>query len=131
MSLRNDFYEDEQREEKEVRRDALRDSVDRRLWRFLGKNEVRVKVFRMSMAYSFFLELLEEEPEGERCLLHIEKLRRGYEVSQVLLDERNEPMRKTTKAYFGRVLRAETLDEAVVKFMDGCESQILNKPVFE
>lgn len=132
MSMKEEFYGEEQREERrEARRDTLKDGADRLLWKLLGKHERRVSEFRMSTAYSIFLEMLEEEPEGARCLLHIEKQRRGYLIYLVLLDEENEPVRKTTKACCGRSIRAETLDDSVKRFMGERENRIMDRPVFE
>lgn len=132
MSLKEEFYGEEwQKEAREVRKDTLKDGADRLLWKLLGKSARRVPVFRMSMAYSIFMEMLDEKPEGAKCLLHIEALRRGYLIYLVLLDEENEPVMKTTKACCARSIRAEELDTSVEQFMGEKEDRIMDRPVFQ
>lgn len=132
MSIKNDFFEDDRaQQEHGPRKDTFMDSVDRFLWKALAPEANHIPVLNMSDVIGFFLKLTEKEPRGNKCLLHIEEKRKGYEVLQVLLDDKEEPLRKTTKAFYGRKIIADRLDESVKQYMNGAESKILNKPKFD
>lgn len=132
MSIKDDFYEDYHMQQEHMpRKDTFMDSVDRFLWKVLAPEENHISVLKMSDVVGFFMELTEKEPRGTMCLLHIEEKRKGYEVLQVLLDEREEPVQKTSKAFYGRNIIADRLDDSVKQYMAGEKSKILKKPTIE
>ncbi|MDO4332471.1 MAG: hypothetical protein Q4C58_07245 [Eubacteriales bacterium] len=101
-----------------VRKDSALDAIQRKLYEALEK-EKSVRVFTMQDAKLYFLQMREKNPAAYKCLVHIESSGQGHEIIQILLGESGEPLYSTSKEVYGRKLRADALEQAVVDRLAG------------
>lgn len=126
MSFSQDW--DMQSQAPPAKRETLLDSVERALYLKLTAQKRRYEILKGSDLWSNFMKLAEKYPQGKKCLVKVEKKTYSWEVTQILLDEREEPVKATTKAYAGYVLTAECLDISVQNLVRGRMFRILSLP---
>ncbi len=117
MSFNQDFNEDMQ-QARGPRRETLLDTIERALYLKMTAKERHLEILKKSDLLTYFVHLAEKYPEGKKCLVKIEKKDYRWEVMQVLLDEQENPVMVTTKAYVGRVIIADSLDITMSDIMN-------------
>ena len=124
--LMYDFYAGFSLEEPvtKERKDSLVDSTLRGIINYQNRNEI-LESFDMNYAMAYLGEMIEKHEKCNRCIIHIEEEEQVYVVTLVLLDNKNNPLKLTTKEVLGKRIRVKNLTEDVEKFMDGKKSRIL------
>ena len=107
------------------RRDSLGDKLGRALYRAVDRRELRPEVFAMDDAWEFFREMRGRVPEGVKCMLSVRLSQGRYVVTQILMNEREEPIPQTTAAWWGRTVEARRLDPSVTRFLGDGTARIM------
>lgn len=94
------------------------------LWNMLGGEETRPKVLTMANVKRYMYEVMEDNPMVVGCALSIERRGDHYEVIQLMIDSKEEAI-KRGRGYLGRTIQAQELDESIVSFMNGEKQQKL------
>lgn len=103
-----------------------KDTLGDKLGRVLGTvTDPVLPVFTMNDAWQFFSMLREKVPAGKKCMFSVKQERGRYSITQILLDAGNEPIRQTTKAYWGRTVKAQRLDPSVTEYLGNGTARIM------
>ena len=114
-------------EESGSRKDSLLDSVIRGLQNMSAPKQT-VACVDLKFVFDYLSGKCKEYPQCQKCLLYIEQKNGLQLVTMILLDAQNSPLRTTTKEVRGVRLKAETLGEDLLRFMEGKSSCIVMLP---
>lgn len=105
------------------------EQVERVLYeKVLARDEYVLPEFQMANAWKFMMECVEKNPKVKSCVLDIETKGQGYKINQLMLDEEGMPIYANKNAYLGRIVKAKSLDNDVVSFMNGEHRQVMKMP---
>ena len=106
---------------------GILDHIENSIYRnILGKDEFNIERFTMLNAWEYFIELCKKYPEEvQRCALGIKKKGSFYEISQVALSQRNEPLKKKGEFVVGRIIKADRLSKEVKRLWDEGDGRLM------
>lgn len=105
------------------------EQVERVLYeKVLAKDEYTLANFQMANAWKFLMECAEKNKSVKSCVLDIETKGQWYKINQLMLDEQEMPVYANKNAYMGRIVKAKTLDDDVIAFMNGEHRQVMKIP---
>lgn len=101
------------------------ESLELGLWKLVGGEALRPKLFTMKDARRFLFDCSEEDPKVDGCVLSITHKKGKYEVTQLMVDREGHIIKASANTYLGRQMIASAIDDSVVEFMDGETRKIL------
>lgn len=97
----------------------LAERVELGLWKLMGGEDVRPKLFTMKDARRFLFDCSEDDPKVDGCVLSITPKGEKFEVVQLMVDQTGHIIKKSPSTYLGRQITASAIDDSVVEFMAG------------
>ena len=98
---------------------SLTERLELGLWRLMGGEAVRPKLFTMKDARRFLFDCSEDNPNVCSCVLSITHTGEEFEVVQLMVDQEGHIIKTSASTYLGRQMTASAIDDSVVKFMNG------------
>lgn len=103
----------------------LTERLELELWKLVGGEAVRPKLFTMKDARRFLFDCSENDPKVDGCVLSITPKGEKFEVVQLMVDRGGHIIKASANTYLGRKIIALAIDDSVVEFMDGETRKIL------
>lgn len=85
----------------------------------IGGAGASLKIFNMNVAQNFKRDMLAKYPEAKFCALSVTLKGTRYEILQIMLDAKLNPIKENSLIVIGRRLIAESITEDVVRFLSG------------
>lgn len=83
----------------------------------VGRKETHLNELTIFNLWKFFIECAEGNPRVCNCAVRIERKGDHYDITQIMLTKKMEPIRKDSSSYLGRSIQAYNIDESVEDFM--------------